>query len=111
MALAWTPLRLKMDEEEREREESWGASRAATRTPSSRPASHKSARSSRSKQSSRTTEETPLLSQEDREDHNDAPDDEEATPAETSLRRSLSGSSAKSSSERVPLWKKRWPSI
>ncbi|KAI1510635.1 hypothetical protein A1F97_09756 [Pyrenophora tritici-repentis] len=107
MALAWTPLRLKMDEEEREREESWGASRAATRTPSSRPASHKSARSTRSKQSSRTTEQTPLLSQQDRDDR---PDNEE-TPAETSLRRSLSGSSVKSDSERVPLWRKRWPSI
>jgi hypothetical protein len=90
-------------------EQPWGADH----TPSSRPASQKSARSSRSaisKQSSRSTEQTPLLSQAERSD-NGRPDEEEQTPAETSLLRSLSGSSGKSNSGKVPLWKKRWPSI
>jgi hypothetical protein len=90
-------------------EQPWGE----TRTPSPRPASHKSARSSRSaksQRSSRTTEQTPLLSQEERSDNEQARD-EEQTPAETSLLRSLSGSSGKSDSGKVPLWKKRWPSI
>lgn len=87
-------------------EATWGS----TRTPSSRPASHKSARSSRSarsQHSSRTTEQTPLLAQDDRSDHGH-PDEEEQTPAARSLLRSLSGSSG---SDKVPLWKKRWPSI
>lgn len=112
MSLAWTPLRLKMDNPD---EETWGSSNADTRTPSSRPASHKSARSSRSarsQQSSRTTEETPLLAQEARDDHDDeANDDDEATPATRSLRRSLSASSDKGGSGKGSLWKKRWPSI
>jgi hypothetical protein len=103
----WTPLRLGMNDDSAE--QPWGS----TRTPSSRPASQKSARSSRSaksQHSSRTTEQTPLLSQEERSD-NGRPHAEEQTPAETSLLRSLSGSSGKSESGKVPLWKKRWPSI
>jgi hypothetical protein len=110
MSLAWTPLRLKMDNPE---EEQWGSAANNTRNSSSRPASPKSARSSRSarsQQSSRTTEQTPLLSHEDRDD-NERPDEEETTPATRSLLRSLSGSSDKSGSGKVPLWKKRWPSI
>jgi hypothetical protein len=87
----------------------WGS----TTAPGSRPASHKSARSSRSAkslQSSRSTEQTPLLSQEERSNHARS-DEEEQTPAETSLLQSLSGSSGKSDSGKVPFWKKRWPSI
>lgn len=82
----------------------WGS----TRTPSSRPTSQKSTRSSRSRQSqtsSRTTEQTPLLINEDRSDHGD---DEERTPAQTRLLRSLSASS---DSGKASIWKKRWPSI
>ncbi|KAF1939741.1 hypothetical protein EJ02DRAFT_496313 [Clathrospora elynae] len=88
-------------------EQTWGS----TRTPSSRPASQKSTRSTRSarsQQSITTTEQTPLLAREDWSD-NGRPEEEEQTPATTSLLRSLSGSSAKSA--KVPLWKKRWPSI
>ncbi|KAH9881203.1 hypothetical protein J1614_001698 [Plenodomus biglobosus] len=87
-------------------ETTWGS----TRTPTSRPASHKSTRSShsaRSHESSRATEQTPLLAQEDGSDHGE-PDAEERTPAARSLLRSLSGSSG---SDKRPLWKKRWPSI
>jgi hypothetical protein len=82
---------------------------AATRTPSSRPTSHKSARSSRSARShrsSRTSEVTPLLA---RGEGSDNEEDEEQTPATTSLLRSLSDGSA--SSGKKPFWKKRWPSI
>ncbi|KAL6158489.1 hypothetical protein ACJBU6_02601 [Exserohilum turcicum] len=110
MALAWTPLRLKMDNPD----ETWGDN-DNTRTPSLRPASHKSARSSRStrsQQSSRTTEETPLLSEQhvdDDCDRDDDDEDDEPTPATRSLRRSLSGSSDKAA--KGSLWKKRWPSI
>ncbi|KAF2737320.1 hypothetical protein EJ04DRAFT_431262 [Polyplosphaeria fusca] len=82
---------------------------ASTRTPSERPASHRSRRSSRSARSnpsSRTTEETPLLA---RGDQSEDEDETEQTPAATSLLRSLSGSST--ASAKTPLWKKRWPSI
>lgn len=82
---------------------------ASTRTPSSRPASHKSARSSRSARShrsSRTSEVTPLLARGDRSDDEE---DDEQTPATTALLRSTSPGSA--SSGKKPFWKKRWPSI
>lgn len=121
MALAWTPLRLKMDNPD----EAWGSNDnsnantiidANTRTPSSRPASRKSARSSRSarsQQSSRTTEETPLLSQQDVDDDDEHEHDydDEPTPATRSLRRSLSTSSDKGGKGKGSLWRKRWPSI
>lgn len=112
MSVAWTPLRLKMEEDNAEQQ--WGSSANDTRTPSSRPVSHKSARSSRSarsQQSSRTTEQTPLLSQEDRDEHQRPDDEDESTPATRSLLRSLSGGSDKSGSGKVALWRKRWPSI
>jgi len=100
--------------EEDNAEQQWGSSANDTRTPSSRPVSHKSARSSRSarsQQSSRTTEQTPLLSQEDRDEHQRPDDEDESTPATRSLLRSLSGGSDKSGSGKVALWRKRWPSI
>lgn len=112
MSVAWTPLRLKMEEDNAEQQ--WGSSANDTRTPSSRPVSHKSARSSRSarsQQSSQTTEQTPLLSQEDRDEHQRPDDEDESTPATRSLLRSLSGGSDKSGSGKVALWRKRWPSI
>ncbi|KAF2269282.1 hypothetical protein CC78DRAFT_509473 [Lojkania enalia] len=83
---------------------------ASTRTPSSRPASHKSGRSSRSARSSpssRTTEETPLLAREDRSDDEEETERIPETPARTSLLRSLSSLSIGKASA----WKKRWPSI
>lgn len=88
----------------------WGS----TRTPSSRPTSHKSSRSSpsrRSQTSSRTTEETPLLVNDNRSDHGDHDHDNDhaqRSPAQTRLLRSLSASSA---SGKTPAWKRRWPSI
>ncbi|KAF2127109.1 hypothetical protein P153DRAFT_344426 [Dothidotthia symphoricarpi CBS 119687] len=82
----------------------WGS----TYTPSSRPASQKSARSSRSQTSSRTTEQTPLLAREDRGDNEG--EDRPQTPAIASLLRSLGGSRP-SRSGKVPVWKRRWPSI
>jgi hypothetical protein len=89
----------------------WGS----TRTPSLRPPSPKSIRSSRSARSIRSvrsqhsvnsTEQTPLLAH-DESSHHDY-DDTERTPAAASLLRTLSGSQA---SGKVPLWKRRWPSI
>ncbi|KAL5120549.1 hypothetical protein ACEQ8H_001568 [Pleosporales sp. CAS-2024a] len=92
--------------------ESPAAQSGSTRTPSSRPASHKSTRSS-----SRTTEHTPLLARHDGSDSDGDGDDPPRSPASASLLRSLGGGIRSSYQRRrensrlAPLCKRPWPSV